>query len=140
MLLITDGLTDWPRGEEVPRLHGVTPSGRDVFFTAAAQYTQDALDAYSRLYDARIGGGFEFPPPPKPCPLEVCQGTPKGAPEEAAPGTATITGVGNAARPGRIACAKPKRKVHRKGKTRCVKPARGKANRKRANHERRTQR
>ncbi|HET8861900.1 MAG TPA: hypothetical protein VFM94_01450, partial [Solirubrobacterales bacterium] len=28
----------------------------------------------------------------KPCPLEVCQGTPRGAPEEAPPGTASFSG------------------------------------------------
>jgi len=134
-LLISDGLTNWP-GDETPSVNGVTPSGRDIFFTAAAQLTQDALDGYARLYDARIGGGFEFPPPPKPCPLEVCQGTPKGAPEEAAPGTASIAGVGNISKSARVACTKPKRKVRRGGKTRCVKPA----HRKRAHHNRRTAR
>ncbi len=124
LLLVSDGLASWPG--YAPHVIGVTPSGHDIFFIEAAQLTQDALDGYSRLYDARIGGGFEFPPPPKPCPLEVCQGTPKGAPEEAAPGTATIAGVGNVSRPGRIACAKPKRKVRQGGKTRCVKPTRHK--------------
>jgi hypothetical protein len=143
LLLVSDGLTSWPsKGGETPEVSGITPSGHDIFFVAAAQYTQDALDGYRRLYDARIGGGFEFPPKPKPCPLEVCQGIPKGAPEEAAPGTASITGLGNVKRPGRIVCAKPKRKVRKAGKTRCVKPkpAHKKANRQRANHERRTQR
>jgi hypothetical protein len=95
LLLVSDGLANWP-GAGGPFVAGITPSGHDVFFIEAAQLTQDALDGYRRLYDARIGGGFEFPAPPKPCPLEVCQGTPKGAPEEAAPGTATIAGVGNA--------------------------------------------
>jgi hypothetical protein len=97
LLLVSDGLANRPPGNNDPRVIGITPSGHDVFFIQAAQLTQDALDGYSRLYDARIGGGFEFPPPPKPCPLEVCQGIPKGAPEEQAPGTATIAGVGNAA-------------------------------------------
>jgi len=94
-VLLTDGLTNWP-GTATPSLAGVSPSGRDIFFTAPIQYTQDALDGYRRLYDVRLGGGFEFPPPPKPCPLEVCQGTPKGAPEEQAPGTGTYVGPGNA--------------------------------------------
>jgi hypothetical protein len=107
-LLITDGLTNWPRAE-VPELNGVSPSGHDVFFTAATQYTPDAIDGYRRLYDARIGGGFEFPPPPKPCPLEVCQGTPKGAPEEQPPGTGSFTGPGNAQQR-----ARGKKKAHKK--------------------------
>ena len=93
LLLVTDGLSNW--AGSFPGVTAITPSGRDIFFTAPAQYTQDALDGYPRLYDARIGGGFEFPPPPKPCPLEVCQGTPKGAPEERAPGTGTFAGPGN---------------------------------------------
>ena len=95
LLLVSDGLASWPP-DEGPTLSAVSPSGKDIFFTAAAQYTQDALDGYRRLYDARIGGGFEVPPTPKPCPLEVCQGTPKGAPEERAPGSGAFAGPGNA--------------------------------------------
>ncbi len=91
LLLITDGLTNWAN-ESQPKVRGVSPSGRDVYFTAAARYTPDALDGYTRLYDARIGGGFAFPSPPQPCPLEVCQGTPKGAPDEPPPGSAGIAG------------------------------------------------
>ena len=140
LLLVSDGLTKW-LADAPPAFAGITPSGHDIFFTAAIQYTKDALDGYKRLYDARIGGGFEFPPPPKPCPLEVCQGVPKGAPEESAPGTASIVGAGNVPKTGRVVCAKPKRKVRKNGKTRCVKPKpRKKASSKKANHERRTAR
>ena len=94
LFLVTDGLTNWPEGS-APEVSSVTPSGHDIFFVAAAQYTPDALDGYRRLYDARIGGGFEFPTPPPPCPLEVCQGTPKGEPEEATSGTSSFGGPGN---------------------------------------------
>ncbi len=111
LLLVTDGLTHWPTP---PFVSAVSPSGRDIFFVAATQYTPDALDSYARLYDARIGGGFEFPAPPRPCPLEVCQGTPKGAPEEPFPASAALSGSGNASKP--FACAKGK--VRRRG--RCV--------------------
>jgi hypothetical protein len=93
LLMVTDGLTSWP--DAGPKVTAISPSGKDIFFTAAAQYTQDALDGYRRLYDARIGGGFDVPPTPKPCPLEVCQGTPKGAPEEPPPGTGAFAGPGN---------------------------------------------
>lgn len=116
LLLVSDGITNWPGGVEAPRIAGIAPSGRDVFFAEAAQLTPDALDGYNRLYDARIGGGFEFPPPPKPCPLEVCQGTPKGAPEEQAPGTQFLKGAEEAAKPVSGRCYKAK--VRRKG--RCV--------------------
>jgi hypothetical protein len=137
LLLLSDGLTDWPGGEGAPAIKGMTPSGSDILFTAAAQYTPDALDNFRRLYTARIAGGIEFPKPPPPCPLEVCQGTPKGAPEEAAPGTGVFAGPGNLSqrKPGR--CAAGKRKVRRGGKTRCVskkRPAR------KANHNRRVAR
>jgi hypothetical protein len=141
LLLVTDGLTNWPHRNSIPKVNGVTPSGRDVFIAAAAQYTPDALDSYFRLYDARIGGGFEFPPPPKPCPLEVCQGTPKGAPEEAAPGTGAFSGLGNlhATTRSRKPCPKGKHRSQRGGKARCVKPKRKatKKKKQRANHERR---
>ena len=136
-LLITDGLTDWPKDSE-PVPAGVSPSGKDLYFLVAAQYTQDALDGYKRLYDARIGGGFEFPDKPRPCPLEVCQGTPKGVPEEQEPSSGSFNGVGNAAKTaGR--CAKPKRLVRSGGKARCVKPKqkKKKAKKNRANHNRR---
>lgn len=99
LLLVTDGLIDWPVSESVvqtPEVSGVSRSGKDIYFVAAARYTPDALDDYARLYDARIGGGFEFPASAKPCPLEVCQGTPEGAPEERLPGSADFSGPGNA--------------------------------------------
>lgn len=95
LLLVTDGLTNTTRGTEGPTISGITADGRNVFFIAQAQYTPDALDTYRRLYDARIGGGIAFPKPPPPCPLEACQGTPKGIPEEAAPGTTSFAGPGN---------------------------------------------
>jgi hypothetical protein len=98
LLLVSDGLTKWPvagQNLDVPGLAGVSPSGRDIFFSAAAQYTHDALDGYDRLYDARIGGGFEPPISPQPCPLEVCQGIPKGAPEEQSPSTGKLQRSGN---------------------------------------------
>ncbi|HWO83749.1 MAG TPA: fibronectin type III domain-containing protein, partial [Solirubrobacterales bacterium] len=140
-LLISDGLTNWPHREIAPAPSGVSPDGRNVYFTASAQYTPDAVDGYNRLYDARIGGGIEFPRPPKPCPLEVCQGTPKGAPAEQPPGTGSLSGAGNSgpAGKGHRRCAKGK--VRRKG--RCVKKHprnHQKKHRRTANDNRRTTR
>jgi phosphodiesterase/alkaline phosphatase D-like protein len=137
LLLITDGTTNWPDRQvsgggfesEAPSVEGIAPSGRDLFFMASVQYTPDALDGYRRMYDARIGGGFESPPPPKPCPLEVCQGTPKGAPEEQAAGSGTFAGGGNA-KP----AARHKHKKHKKQK------AHKKASHHKANHKRRASR
>jgi hypothetical protein len=96
-LLVTDGLTTWPKNSgSQPFVGGISSSGHDLFFIAPIQYTADALDGLQRIYDARIGGGFNFLPPPKPCPLEVCQGTPKGAAEETLAGTSTFVGPPNA--------------------------------------------
>lgn len=135
VILVSDGLTTWPNPEIVPAPSGITPDGRNIYFTASAQYTPDAIDSYNRLYDARIGGGIDFPSPPKPCPLEVCQGTPKGAPEEAQPGTATFSGQGNvSATP---AASHPCRKGRVRKKGRCVKKHR-KAHRRNSNHRRTT--
>jgi hypothetical protein len=94
-LLVSDGLTSWQGEAAAPKVQTIDPSGQDLFFTEAAQLTPDALDGYTRLYDARIGGGIEFPETAKPCALEVCQGTPKGAPEEAPAGTSAFAGAGN---------------------------------------------
>ncbi len=122
-LLLSDGITSWPPGTGFsPVPSGMTPSGRDAYFVAAVQLTPDALDTYPRLYDARIGGGFEFPPPPKPCPLEVCQGTPRGAPQDLSAGTTAYSGPGEIKRKARARrCPKGKRRVRRNGKSRCVK-------------------
>jgi hypothetical protein len=134
LFLISDGLSNWSRAG-TPFPVGVSPSGRDIFFNAWAQYTPDALDAYQRVYDARLGGGFEFPKPPPPCPLEVCQGTPKGAPDEQAPGTGAFAGPGNAT--SAVSCRKPK--VRRKG--RCVaKKPKARHHRRAANSHRRAHR
>jgi hypothetical protein len=140
LFLVTDGLTTWTSGSE-PSVNAVTPSGQDILFTASAQYTPDAIDGFTRLYDARIGGGFVSPPPPKPCPLEVCQGTPKGPPEEQAPGTGAFTGPGNTVTaPSRRPCPKGTRKARKGTKTRCVKRQAKRQKRQRANHDRRAKR
>jgi hypothetical protein len=130
LLLVSDGLSNWA-GASVPSVMGVTPSGKDIVFSAAAQYTADALDDYQRVYDAKIGGGIEFPKPPPPCPLEVCQGTPKGAPEEVGPGTGPFSGQGN---------AKPKKAGHKKKHRKRRHKAHKKASKQRASHNRRSAR
>ncbi len=139
LLLVTDGISSsigLEDSSESPEVSGVTPSGRDIFFTQPARLTPNAIDAYNRLYTARIGGGIEFPPPPPPCPLEVCQGTPKGAPEDDTPASRAFTGRGNVQEaPQRKRCGKGKRKVRRAGKVRCVRRTSN-----RANHNRRTAR
>jgi hypothetical protein len=106
VMLVSDGARERTSvlGITKPEIAGITPSGRDVFFLLPAQLTRDAIDAYTRLYTARIGGGIAFPPPPTPCPLETCQGEAKGAPAFATPGTSNFRGPGD-----RSAAAKRKR-------------------------------
>jgi hypothetical protein len=145
LLLITDGLTNWteePASKIVrrPVLEGITPSGNDIYFTATAAYTPDAPDALTRLYDARIGGGISFPKPPPPCPLEVCQGVPKGAPEEQEPASRNFSGPGNVPATTARPCPKGKRRVRQGGKPRCVKKQRPRKHRRAANHDRRANR
>jgi hypothetical protein len=139
LLLVTDGLTS-SQGADRPQVQSITPSGHDVFFLQGAQLTPDAIDTYTRLYDARIGGGFAFPPPPPPCPLEACQGTPRGVPEESRPGSADFSGPGNvASHPAR--CRKGK--VRRSGRCVAKKHKRQRAKKRfqhRANHDRRASR
>ncbi len=144
LLLVTDGLTasvlNGGESPSPPEIVGATPSGHDIFFFQAARLTPDALDANRRLYDARIGGGFEFPTPPPPCPLEACQGTPRGVPEESRPGSADFAGAGDAAKaPAR--CRKGK--VRRSGRCVAKKHKRQRAKKRsqhRANHDRRASR
>jgi hypothetical protein len=118
-MLVTTGMTTWP-GNFVgsPRVAGITPSGRDVFFTAPEQLTPDAVDGFSRLYDARIGGGFDFPKPPPPCPLEICQGEAPPAPRNPAAGSVAVHSDGNV--PATHRKKKHRRCKHGKPKKRCA--------------------
>jgi hypothetical protein len=115
LLLVTDGISSWPSGPagtSPPSVLGIGDSGRDLFFRAPAQYTPDAIDNYARLYDARIGGGIDFPEEAQPCPLEVCQGTPQGRPELPATTSDIVSGAGNPA-PEPAHCAAPARRAVR---------------------------
>jgi hypothetical protein len=136
-LLVTDGLT---ARDAPPSLQGIDPSGRDAFFVLAAQLTPDSIDAYPHLYDARIGGGFEFPQPPPPCPLEVCQGTPKGVPEESSPSSAGYSGAGNEKSAPPTRCRKGKVRRHGRCITKPHKPRHHKHTQHRANNDRRASR
>ncbi len=110
LLLVTDGITSYGFQQE-PTVAGSTASGQDVFFMATARLTSDVVDGFKKLYDARIGGGFNFPPPPPPCSLDACQGEAKGAPEIPAIGSASFSGPGN---PKAKAKKRHKRKQHKK--------------------------
>jgi hypothetical protein len=142
LLLVTDGKT-----ESAPGFAGMSPSGRDVFFDQAVALTPDAIDSSKHLYDARIGGGFDFPTPPPPCSLEACQGTPLPPPGDATPASLSFSGPGNqssrSVSPKQTkGCVRGKCAVHRKKRCakgralkhgKCVKKVVGKHAR-RANH------
>jgi hypothetical protein len=91
LLLVTGGEEE---NSEL-RLSSVSADDRNVFFTQAARLTPDAPDAQSRFYDARIGGGFDFPPPLPPCSLDACQGNPVAPPFDSTPASSSFDGPGN---------------------------------------------
>ncbi len=109
LLLVTDGITPVVGGS-TPYVTGVSPSGRDVFFAQFAKLTPDALDGGRHLYDARIGGGFDFPsPPPPPCALGACQGDLSSPPDDPSPGTPAFKGRGDQAVVlGKVSVSKPR--------------------------------
>ncbi len=108
------------RGGKLVALLGTTDSGRDVFFTSAAQLGPNDDDQAVDIYDAREGGG-EAPLAPRPveCEGDACS-TPFAAPNDLTPASATFHGAGDV--PGALPEAKPrpgshaKPKVKRKGK------------------------
>jgi NHL repeat len=109
---------------------GNSLDGEDVFFVTGGRIDPREIDdADQDVYDARIGGGFPYTPPPTPCqPLALeCEG--EAVPPPAAPSSATpgFQGPGNV-KPKRTKCRKGK--VRRKG--RCVKRKARKARGKRA--------
>jgi hypothetical protein len=95
LLLVTDGQAFTDAAEAGPRTVGFSPNGRDLFFLQPAALTPDAVDATQRLYVARVGGGFHFPEPDPPCPLEACQGSPSAPPNDPTPGSSGLPGTGN---------------------------------------------
>jgi DNA-binding beta-propeller fold protein YncE/Tol biopolymer transport system component len=103
-----------------PQLLDASAEGEDVFIAARQRLVPRDEDENADVYDVRVGG-FEppLPPPPVPCAGEACRGAVGSPPPSAPPGTAVFQGPGD---PKPITCKKPKRKVRRGGKVRCVKP------------------
>lgn len=108
--LITDGVTEWLPGEGRPTLWKMTPSGSDVFFTAAAKLTGHEEDTATQLFSAHRGGGFGPPPePPAPCVEDACQGPLSPSPPLDRPGSSSFAGAGDPT-------VKPARKKRSKAK------------------------
>jgi hypothetical protein len=109
------------------QIAGVTPDGRDVFFTTYDRLVSRDVDFQADLYDARVEGdpAFGARNVAQGCQGDQCQIPLPPAPVPAQPGSSTFTGAGNAKSP--KAKARPKKckrgRIHRRvrGKVRCVK-------------------
>ncbi len=93
-------------------LLGASADGRDVVFATVDRLTPQDLDPgeYS-LYDARIGGGFPYNPPPVPCSAEACRGVFSAPPAGEPLGSVAFSGAGNPAAQPAAPAAQPAAKV-----------------------------
>lgn len=73
VFLISSGQNPLPS-----RIYGVTPDGRNVFFSTHAMLVPQDRSEVRSIYDARVEGGFAAPGAEHPCQGDACQ--PKGAP------------------------------------------------------------
>jgi hypothetical protein len=94
-------------------LIGADGSGQNVFFTSADQLAPQDTDSQVDFYDARIGGGIPFTPPPPPCSGDNCKPPPSGSPPASAPGSAGFAGPGNASPNHQRPTVKKRCKKHR---------------------------
>jgi hypothetical protein len=89
-------------------LVGSDETGANVFFTTTDRLVPQDTDTQRDFYDARIGGGFPYTPPPQPCGEQSCRGTlPSGTPA-VAPGSSTFSGAGNLESPAPVPQVKGK--------------------------------
>jgi hypothetical protein len=105
-------------------LLGSSTSGHDVFFISSDRLVPQDTDTQMDIYDARVGGGFPFTPPPEPCSGDSCKPPPSGTPPDQTPGSSSLSGPGNQGRNlgGTTATHKKKCKKHHKLKHgKCVK-------------------
>ena len=71
---------------------GISPSGRDVYFTTTVGLTPDDTDTQLDIYDAHVDGGFALSVPPR-CAGDGCRGE-RSAPPPAQPGPSSAQGDG----------------------------------------------
>ncbi|MFL5834505.1 MAG: hypothetical protein ACJ76B_11085 [Solirubrobacterales bacterium] len=98
-------------------LYGVSPTGRDVFFTSADRLVPEKTSDSVSIYDARINGGFPRQSSPIPCAIGDCQGVPSPPTQAPAIGTANPVGAGNVKPRPR---PRPCKKLKGKKKKRCL--------------------
>ncbi|HEV7493176.1 hypothetical protein [Baekduia sp.] len=80
-------------------LIGASTSGHDVFFSTADQLVPTDTDTQVDYYDARVGGGFPYTPPPESCSGDSCHGAAESQPTTPAAASVTFSGPGNATPP-----------------------------------------
>jgi hypothetical protein len=83
-------------GDSGTRSHFLNTSatGDDAFFTTRQRLVGWDTDNLVDIYDARVGGGFPEPEPPRPSCGEDCQGAPAGPPSLASPLSSSLVGPG----------------------------------------------
>jgi len=99
-------------------------SGDDVFFATFDRLSPLDTDDIVDVYDARVDGVKAVVEQHPECSGEACQqrGLP---PSNSAPGSATFQGAGNIKAKPHKRCRHGQRKVHRKGKVKCVPKKKG---------------
>jgi hypothetical protein len=127
-------LISGPHSAEDDYLYATSADGKNVFFLSGDTLVPQDPDGTPSVYDARVDGGFPEPEsPPAECLGEACQPA-IGAPSDPTPATAGHEGEGNAQEgASKPRCAKGKRRIAAKGKSRCVK---GQAKKNKKNHHR----
>jgi NHL repeat-containing protein len=96
-----------------------TPSGSNAFFATLGSLVPQDYGLVD-IYDVRVGGGFEPPPPPQPeCEGTACQ-SPAAPPVVPTPASANFVGPGSSQKTSGH-CPKGKHQVKKNGKAKCVK-------------------
>jgi hypothetical protein len=126
--LVTSGAVKWP--SDRLSFVSMTQDASSVLFAASARLTGFEKDQVGQLYVSRIGSDNPGPPTaPAPCVEDSCQGPLLTPPPPAQAGSRIFAGPENAKpRNPRKACAKGKKRIKVKGKSRCV-PKKGKKRR-----------
>jgi hypothetical protein len=74
---------------------GASSNGSDVFILTTDRLAPQDIESATQVYDARIGGGFPYPPATTGCDSGQCQGPQTPAPAFGSPASATFVGLGN---------------------------------------------
>jgi hypothetical protein len=109
-------------------LGSTNPSGNDVIFGTSGALVPQDVDTFGDIYDARVGGGIPFEPPPPPCQGDACKPPPSTPPPNGDPGSSGFSGPGNQPKdtsPGATSKHKKKKCKAKKGK-KCKKSKGGK--------------